>query len=153
MWREPFRHSHLRTEGRIFAVMARCPPSRNIGLKCVAAFLEYFLFGFQVAADGCQFGDQALSSPSECAAAVAEGQDRSTATRSPQRARELFCELEDAVAEPDIFWLRWLAAARNDSGDENANIPPKMISTTQHYHIHGRSGSFELRQSSRPGKA
>ena len=95
-----FGHHIAQRNVEILAVMlaAAFPEHREDGAD---GFLEYFLLGFHVAAERRQFGDRGAFAHPEFAAAVAEQIEHGDALGD---ARGMIGgELENAVAEPDVF--------------------------------------------------
>ncbi len=64
-------------------------------------FLEHFLLGFHVAAERCQFGDRGALAHAELDAAAAQQIEHRDALGDARGV--IGGELENAVAEPDIF--------------------------------------------------
>ena len=77
------------------------PTFVNIGKIACDSFLEHLALGFHVAAERRQFGDRGALAHAEFAAAVAQEIEHRDALGDA--GGMIGGELENAVAEPDVF--------------------------------------------------
>ena len=73
-------------------------------------------FALAVDAEPAELHLRAALAGAELDPAVGDQVERGDALRDPCRVVDRRRDLDDAVAEPDVCSVRWLAAARNTSG-------------------------------------